>query len=70
LQPLVIRQVRRTGEESLFNGLIERFHYLGYTQPKKSSSVALCATELLFGWLLRLPERVTLSVLAVPDRRA
>ena len=33
LQPLVIRQVRRTGEESLFNGLIERFHYLGYTQP-------------------------------------
>lgn len=33
LQPLAIRQVRRTGEESLFNGLIERFHYLGYTQP-------------------------------------
>lgn len=33
LQPLVIRQVRRTSEESLFNGLIERFHYLGYTQP-------------------------------------
>ena len=33
LQPLVIRQVRRTGEEALFNGLIERYHYLGYTQP-------------------------------------
>ena len=33
LQPLVIRQVRRTGEEGLFNGLIERYHYLGYTQP-------------------------------------
>jgi len=33
LQPLVIRQVRRTGEESLFNGLIERYHYLGYSQP-------------------------------------
>lgn len=33
LQPLVIRQVRRTGEEGLFNGLIERYHYLGYRQP-------------------------------------
>ncbi len=33
LPPLEIRQVRRTGEEELFNGLIERFHYLGYTQP-------------------------------------
>ena len=33
LQPLVIRQVRRTGEEALFNGLIERFHYLNYTRP-------------------------------------
>lgn len=33
LQPLTIRQVRRTGEESLFNGLIERYHYLGYSQP-------------------------------------
>ncbi len=33
LQPLAIRQVRRTGEEGLVNGLIERFHYLGYTQP-------------------------------------
>ena len=33
LQPLAIRQVRRTGAEGLFNGLIERDHYLGYTQP-------------------------------------
>jgi len=33
LQPLVIRQVRRTGSEPLFNSLIERHHYLGYTQP-------------------------------------
>jgi len=33
LQPLVIRQVRRTSEENLFNGLIERDHYLGYIQP-------------------------------------
>jgi len=32
LQPLAIRQVRRTAEEKLFNGLIERFHYLGYTR--------------------------------------
>ena len=33
LRPLEIRQVRRTGLESLFNSLIERDHYLGYTQP-------------------------------------
>jgi hypothetical protein len=33
LGPLVIRQVRRTPEEPLVNGLIEMHHYLGYTQP-------------------------------------
>jgi len=33
LGTLRIRQVRRTAEEALFNGLIERFHYLGYTHP-------------------------------------
>jgi hypothetical protein len=33
LGPLVIRQVRRTAEEPLVNGLIEMHHYLGYTQP-------------------------------------
>jgi hypothetical protein len=33
LPPLRIRQVRRTEEDGLYNGLIERFHYLGYTQP-------------------------------------
>ena len=33
LPPLTIRQVRRTDAEPLFNGLIERFHYLGYTHP-------------------------------------
>ena len=33
LQPLEFRQVRRTSDEQLFAGLIERFHYLGYTQP-------------------------------------
>lgn len=31
--PLEFRQVRRTEEERLFNGLIEAHHYLGYTQP-------------------------------------
>lgn len=30
---LELRQVRRTNEELLFNGLIEAHHYLGYTQP-------------------------------------
>lgn len=33
LGPLTIRQVRRTAEEPLVNGLIEMHHYLGYTQP-------------------------------------
>jgi len=33
LEPLEFRQVRRTGEERLFNGLIAAHHYLGYTQP-------------------------------------
>lgn len=33
LGPLEIRQVRRTDEEPLVNGLIEMHHYLGYTQP-------------------------------------
>lgn len=33
LGPLDVRQVRRTGEEVLFNGLIEMHHYLGYVQP-------------------------------------
>ena len=32
LRPLTIRQVRRTEADGLYNGLIERFHYLGYTQ--------------------------------------
>ncbi|MGH2376407.1 MAG: DUF4338 domain-containing protein [bacterium] len=33
IRPLEFRQVRRSAEEPLFNGLIERYHYLGYTQP-------------------------------------
>ncbi len=33
LGPLSIRQVRRTPEEALVNGLIEHHHYLGYVQP-------------------------------------
>jgi hypothetical protein len=33
LQPLHFQQVRRTGDESLFNSLIEHHHYLGYEQP-------------------------------------
>ena len=31
--PLEFRQVRRTREEPVFNGLLEAYHYLGYTQP-------------------------------------
>ncbi|HUT77436.1 MAG TPA: DUF4338 domain-containing protein [Polyangia bacterium] len=33
LGPLELRQVRRTGDEAVVNGLIETHHYLGYTQP-------------------------------------
>ena len=33
LGPLVVRQVRRTAEEPLFNSLVDTHHYLGYTQP-------------------------------------
>lgn len=33
LRPLEFRQVRRTGEERLFESLIETHHYLGYVQP-------------------------------------
>jgi hypothetical protein len=33
IRPLEFRQVRRTGDEPLFNYLIERYHYLAYTQP-------------------------------------
>lgn len=31
--PLDIRQVRRSNDESLFESLVETYHYLGYTQP-------------------------------------
>jgi hypothetical protein len=33
IQPLTIRQVRRTPEEALCNRLLAQYHYLGYTQP-------------------------------------
>jgi len=33
LTPITFRQVRRAKEEATFNGLIEAYHYLGYTQP-------------------------------------
>ena len=33
LQPLEFQPVRRSGEEPLFNSLIEQHHYLGYEQP-------------------------------------
>jgi hypothetical protein len=33
IRPLEFRLVRRTAAEPLFNGLLEHYHYLGYTQP-------------------------------------
>ena len=44
LGPLEFRSVRRTPEESLFNGLIEHHHYLRYTQPV--GLVTFCLTSL------------------------
>ncbi len=33
LVPIEIQQVRRTADESLFNSLMEHYHYLSYEQP-------------------------------------
>lgn len=33
IRPLEFRQVRRSAEERIFNGLMEEHHYLRYTQP-------------------------------------
>jgi Druantia protein DruA len=33
LQPIELQPVRRTGDEPLFNSLMEQYHYLGYEQP-------------------------------------
>jgi len=33
IRPLTFDQVRRGARERIFNGLIEHYHYLGYTQP-------------------------------------
>ncbi|HUJ24238.1 MAG TPA: DUF4338 domain-containing protein [Bryobacteraceae bacterium] len=33
LQSIELEQVRRTGDEPLFNSLMEQYHYLGYEQP-------------------------------------
>jgi hypothetical protein len=41
LRPLEFLQVRRTPQESLFNSLLEHYHYLGYTQPVRSVSSTL-----------------------------
>jgi hypothetical protein len=33
LQPIELQPVRRSGDEPLFNSLMEQYHYLGYEQP-------------------------------------
>lgn len=33
LRPIELQQVRRSGDEPLFNSLLEHYHYLGYEQP-------------------------------------
>jgi hypothetical protein len=42
LQPIEMRQVRRTTQEKLFNGLVEHHHYLGYTQPVGEHMKYIC----------------------------
>jgi hypothetical protein len=45
IQPLELRQVRRTPDEALFNSLLAQFHYLGYTQPVGESLKYLVLTR-------------------------
>jgi len=49
-----LRQVRRTDEERLFNGLVDMHHYLGYTQPvgEHLKFIAYAATRPIacFAW--------------------
>ena len=33
LFPVILRQVRKSADEKLFNSLVHQFHYLGYVQP-------------------------------------
>lgn len=33
IMPITVQQIRRTPNEKLFNGLIEQYHYLGYSRP-------------------------------------
>jgi hypothetical protein len=33
IRPLEFRQIRHTWEEPVFNSLMDRYHYLGYSQP-------------------------------------
>jgi hypothetical protein len=35
LRPLEIRQVRRSPDEGLFNGLLAQYHYLGYREHSR-----------------------------------
>ena len=43
LQPVELQQVRRTGDEPLFNSLMEQHHYLQYEQPV--GSARFCCTS-------------------------
>ena len=44
IQPLEFAQVRRRGDEPLFNSLMEQYHYLAYEQPV--DPVPFCYTSL------------------------
>ena len=52
LLPLTFRQVRRTEDERTFNGLLEGYHYLGYTQPVgEHLKYMVCSGERLLACL-------------------
>jgi hypothetical protein len=42
LRPIDLQQVRRTGDEPLFNSLMEQYHYLTYEQPVGEHLKYLC----------------------------
>src|ERR1039457_1996114 len=45
LRPIELQQVRRTGDEPLFNSLMEQHHYLKYEQPVREHLKCLACAQ-------------------------
>jgi hypothetical protein len=79
ITPLEFVQVRRTPEESLFNSLVEQYHYLGYEQPIQpyscrdaaTLSTALCGIfRAFFGYgKISLSGRISIFIRPPPVQR-